>query len=266
MRKNVAARVADWQLPAGVSRGVWEYVHDPAMARDYDAQLADCPLLSIDLRFTERHFDHPGRLIDLGCGTGRLLIPFAKRHYQVLGVDLSEGMLKAARDRASAACVAVALAKANLVELGGVAAGAFDWAACLFSTLGMITGKGNRRQFLGHVRRLLRPGGKFVLHVHNYWFNFRDRQGRRWLARDLIRSAFGGDHGGDRPMPAHHGIGGLALHHFSRREAVGLLRNAGFRVLEVVPVSLREDGRLVRPWWLGRLRTYGYLLAAQRGH
>jgi SAM-dependent methyltransferase len=236
------------------------------MARDDDARLADCPLLSIDLRFAERHFDHPGRLIDLGCGTGRLLIPFAKRQYQVLGVDLSEEMLKAARDRASAAGITVDLAKANLVDLGGLAAGAFDWAACLFSTLGMISGTANRRRVLAHVHRLMRPGGKFVLHVHNYWFNFRDRQGRRWLARDLLRFALGRDDGGDRPMPAHHGIGGLALHHFSRREAVGLLRSAGFRVLEVLPVSLREDGRLVCPWWLGRFRTYGYLLAAQRGH
>jgi hypothetical protein len=65
-------------------------------------------------------------------------------------------------------------------------------------------------------------------------------------------------------MPAHQGVAGLTLHLFTRREAVGLLRETGFRVLEVRPVSLRPDGRLLVPTWFGRLRAYGYLLAAQR--
>jgi SAM-dependent methyltransferase len=255
-------RPADWQLPPGVTRGVWDYAHDAALARDYDASLAGSPLLKADLLFSERHFARPGRLIDLGCGTGRLLVPFARRGYWVLGVDLSEEMLKVARARAGA--VPVHLLKANVVELAGLADQSFDHAACLFSTLGMVAGSANRRRVLGHVHRLLRPGGKFVLHVHNRWFNFWDRPGRRWLLGDVMASALGRGEGGDRPMPPHQGVAGLALHHFTRREVVRLLRGAGFRVLEVAPVGLAEDGRLARPWWFGWLRAYGYLVAAQK--
>src|SRR5262249_20751485 len=69
---------------------------------------------------------------------------------------------------------------------------------------------------------------------------------------------------GDRPMPPHQGVAGLALHHFTRREAVGLLRGCGFRVVEVRLVSTRPDGRLPWPWWFGWLRAYGYLIAAER--
>ena len=65
-------------------------------------------------------------------------------------------------------------------------------------------------------------------------------------------------------MPVHQGIAGLSLHQFTRREAVRLLREAGFRVREVRPVGLREDGTLPRPWWFGWLRAYGYLIAAER--
>jgi hypothetical protein len=65
-------------------------------------------------------------------------------------------------------------------------------------------------------------------------------------------------------MPVHQGIAGLTLHLFTRREAVCLLRAAGFRLVEVLPVGLRPDGRLRCPWWFGRLRAYGYLLAAER--
>jgi SAM-dependent methyltransferase len=181
----------------------------------------------------------------------------------VLGVDLSEAMLREAAGRAAAAGVVVHLLRANLVELDGLAEGSFDYAACLFSTLGMVAGAKERRRVVGHVHRLLRPGGIFVLHVHNRWFNCWDRAGRRWLVKDVLGSCFGRG-GGDRPMPAHQGLAGLALHHFSRREAVRLVRSAGFRIREVRPVGLRPDGRLPCPWWFGGLRAYGYLLAAVR--
>jgi hypothetical protein len=65
-------------------------------------------------------------------------------------------------------------------------------------------------------------------------------------------------------MPVHQGVAGLTLHLFTRRETFGLLTGAGFRVLEVRPVSLRANGRLPFPAWFGWLRAYGYLLAAER--
>ncbi|HYT95601.1 MAG TPA: methyltransferase domain-containing protein [Gemmataceae bacterium] len=251
---------ADWQLPPGVSRGLWHYLHDDSLARRYDGELADCALLDVDRRFAESHFDRPGRLIDLGCGTGRLLLPFARRGWWVLGVDLSAEMLQVAAAKARAADVPVQLLQANLVELDGLADQSFDQAACLFSTLGMVVGAEHRRRVVAQVRRLLRPGGKFILHVHNRYFAFWDPRGRSWLLRNL----FAGSEKGDRQMPAHDGLPPLTLHLFTRREAVRLLRREGFRIVEVRPVSLRTDGRLSWPWWFGWLRAYGYLIAAER--
>ena len=253
---------ADWELPPGVTRGLWSYLHDEALARRYDAELADCALLNVDLQFAERHFDRPGRLLDLGCGTGRLLLPFAARGYWVLGVDLSEEMLRVAAAKASAAGLAVSLVRANLVELDGLESGMFDYAACLFSTLGMIAGAEQRQRVVGHAFRLLRPGGKFVLHVHNRGFSFWDPQGRRWLLRDSVRRLLRRPTAGDRLMPAHDGLPPLTMHLFTRREVVRMLRVAGFRIAEVRPVSLRPDGRLPWPGWFGGLRAYGYLVAA----
>ena len=54
----------DWQLPPGVSRGLWDYLHDPTIARSYDNRLAQTPLLTVDQQFAERWFDKPGRLIE----------------------------------------------------------------------------------------------------------------------------------------------------------------------------------------------------------
>ena len=258
--------IPDWQLPAGVTRGLWDYLHDPALAAGYDAGLHESSLVAADVRFAERQFDKPGRLIDLGCGTGRLLVPFARRGFWVLGVDLSEEMLKQAGRRADGAGVRIQRLKANLVELAGLRDQSFDYAACLFSTLGMIDGAANRQRVLEHAFRLLRPGGKFVLHVHNRWFNLWDAQGRKWLTADLLRGLVPGAQHGDQLMPAHQGIPGLTLHLFTLGEIKGMLASAGFRIIEVMPVGLGPDGLLPRRWLCSRLRAYGYLLAARRAN
>jgi SAM-dependent methyltransferase len=247
----------DWQMPPGVNRGLWDYLHDPAVARNYDAGLAGVPLLDVDLRFVEEHCPRTGRLLDLGCGTGRLLALFAQRGYGVLGVDLSEEMLAVTRSKIGAA---VPLLRANIADLNGLRDQGFDYAACLFSTLGMVLGAANRRRVVAHVFRLLRPGGCFVLHVHNRWFNVWNAPGRACLLKDW----WGQAESGDRVMPVHQGVAGLTLHLFTRRESVRLLTEAGFRIREIRPVSLRTDGQLPWPWWFGGLRAYGYFIAAER--
>jgi SAM-dependent methyltransferase len=255
---------ADWQLPPGVNRGLWDYLHDPAVARNYDDSLTRSSLFSLDLPFVEHHAQPPGLLLDLGCGTGRLLVHLAQKGYRCVGVDLSAEMLAIAARKAHAAGVSVDLLRASIAELDALADASFDHAACLFSTLGMVVGADVRRRVLAHVFRLLRPGGRFVLHVHNRWFNAWDPSGRAWLVGNLFRSWLGREPAGDRAMPVHQGIAGLTLHLFTRTEALRVLRAAGFRIIEVRPLSLRADGRLAWPWCLGRLRAYGYLIAVEK--
>lgn len=254
--------IPDWKLPRGVSREVWQCAQSEHAARGYDASLAHSALHRADQQFAERHLVVSGRLIDFGCGTGRLLIPFAQRGAWVLGVDLSAEMLRLAGAKAMAAGVAIARLQANLVELDCLADASFDSAACLFSTLGMIAGARERRSFIGHVHRILRPNGRFVLHVHNLWFNFWDAAGRRWLLRDALRQLLRRPDAGDRPVPE--GVIGFPLHHFSRREAVRMLREARFRIREVLPVGVTADANVRSPWWFGWLRCYGYLVAAEK--
>jgi SAM-dependent methyltransferase len=254
---------ADWQLPPGVNRGLWDYLHDPAIADGYDASLAETPLFALDRAFVERHCPRPGSLLDLGCGTGRLLLALAKKGWHTVGVDLSPEMLRVAADKAVLANLAVDLLRANIVDLDCLDDKTFDCVACLFSTLGMVLGSSQRQRVVAHVFRVLRPGGRFILHVHNRWFNVWDWTGRSWLLRDWLRSWAGGERG-DHVMPVHQGIAGLILHLFTRREACRLVTDAGFRLLEVQPISLRADGRLRCPAWFGWLRAYGYLLAAEK--
>jgi ubiquinone/menaquinone biosynthesis C-methylase UbiE len=244
--------IPDWKLPPGVDRGLWDYLHNEAMVRAYDESLAGTSLLQADLGFCEHHFQTPGRLIDLGCGTGRLLVHFARKGFDCIGVDLSEAMLTIATENAKLEGLSISLLKANLVELDAIADASFDYAACLFSSLGMIRGADNRQRFLGHVARILKPEGTFVLHVHNRWFRFGRGLGKK------------GNERGDRVMPQAHGGAELTLHHFTRREATEALRAVYFDAFAVQPVGLDENGKLRFPGILSSIRAYGYLLAATR--
>ena len=59
----------------------------------------------------------PGsRILDVGCGTGRHSIEFAKRGYCVTGLDLSEGMLSVARTNAQVAEVDVRWVQADATD------------------------------------------------------------------------------------------------------------------------------------------------------
>lgn len=49
--------------------------------------------------------DGKGRLLDLGCGTGQLAIPFAKNFEEVIGLDPEKGMLEEAKKEAKKAGV-----------------------------------------------------------------------------------------------------------------------------------------------------------------
>ena len=255
---------SDWQLPPGVTRTLWDYLHDPDIARRYDARLAGTPLLTHDIAFVLDHCRPPGRIADLGCGTGRLALALAQLGYQPVAIDLSPEMLKVLGDKAGGAGLDIPRLCANLAALGCIDDRTFDHAACLFGTLGMIAGATARRTMLAHVFRILRPGGVFVLHVHNRWFNLWTGAGRRLLLSDIVGSWLGRRTAGDYEMPPHQGLGSLTMHLFTRREIVRLLREAGFTIAVIRPVSLREDGTVRAPWWFGRLRSYGYLISARK--
>ena len=53
--------------------------------------------------FIEKEINHNKniRILDIGCGTGRHSIELAKRGYTIVGIDLSESLLKRAKEKAS---------------------------------------------------------------------------------------------------------------------------------------------------------------------
>lgn len=109
----------------------------------------------------------PGRVLDVGCGTGALAGRLADRGYQVVGVDPSEGMLEVMRAR-HPGLEAVAASGTSL-PFGD---DAFDLALTV-AALHHVAEPEAVAQTLGEMTRVSRPAGRILVWDHNprnpYW-------------------------------------------------------------------------------------------------
>lgn len=256
-------RRAEGRLPRGVPQGVWHYVQADHIAEQYDDYFAANRLFQFDEQVVARQFTRPGLVVDLGCGTGRSLMPLVRRGFRGVAVDLSERMLQIVGRKAAAEGLAIHCIRANLVELDCIRSGVADYCTCLFSTLGMIQGRENRRQALRHARRILKPGGLLIAHVHNFWYNLFDAPGRRWLAGHLLRCLLGREAERGDKLFDYRQIPSVFLHTFTRRELVAALRAGGFRIREIIPLSATRHRPLARRWFFGGLRANGWIVVSE---
>jgi SAM-dependent methyltransferase len=244
-----------------ITRATWDYLTAPHIADDYDRYFQHNELFEFDQRALRRWLSAPGTLLDLGCGTGRHVVQFAREGFEVTGVDLSEHMLAVARRKLAAAEASATLVHADILELGELGLGRFDYAICMFSTFGMIYGAGHRLRFLREVREHLEPTGLLALHVHNRWHNLWYAEGRAYLRRALVDRLRGRPEAFQKTVDGYRGIHGLSLYVYSAREIRRVLAQGGFRVEQMLYLNHRRNGVL---WGLARgLRANGFLIACR---
>lgn len=265
---------AHWQLPEGVSPGTWDYAQSSSIASDYDDYFRGHGMFELDQTVIQRHFQFaPGsqpRVIDLGCGTGRALEPLVAMGLRAVAVDLSQEMLETVRAKPELRDATTSV-RANLVDLSCFRDDSFDFAICLFSTLGMIRGSDQRAQFIQHVSRILKPNGLFVLQVHNYWVHVFDPDGPLWMLRNFARAKIKRDvELGDRFF-LYRGIPEMYLHSFGKRELRKLLtgesnKSSGkqLEIIESIPLSPQQDAQLAFPGLLEWLRASGWIVVARK--
>ncbi len=128
-------------------------------ARNYDAEVYTQGTLG-ECDFIEQEIEHNRslRILDIGCGTGRHSIELTKRGYQVLGVDLSEPILKAARAKAQSQGLTIDFRRHDARELPFTAE--FDVAImlCEGGFALMETDEMNYEILRGAARALKSPG------------------------------------------------------------------------------------------------------------
>ena len=245
-----------------------QYISTYQIARDYDRYFGDQELFKYDSKLLDRWFETPRRIIDFGCGTGRHVRQFARRGFTVIGLDLSESMLTEARANLDQAKLKAKLIRTNFCTLaptnesGLFQKQSFDYAICMFSTLGLIYGKEHRLRFLQTIRQLLKPTGRLALHVHNFGYNIWRVEGCSFLLTNFFSSRLGRSETGDKFLNTYRGIKKMYIHVFTKSEITDLLHSAGFIVSDLIYLNRRRDGPL-KSNFLHYFRANGFIIHAR---
>jgi SAM-dependent methyltransferase len=103
-----------------------------------------------------------GRALDLGCGTGTNAIYLAERGWDVVGVDFVGKAIAAARRKAEAAGAKIEFRQGDVTRLESIE-GPFDLAVDIGCFHGVPEDR--RPAYADGLRRLLRPGGTYLLYA-----------------------------------------------------------------------------------------------------
>jgi len=178
------------------------------------------------------------KLLDVGCGYGRHLVPLSGRGVDVYGCDLSRFMLEEAARRLARRGLArkrIVQCDAGLLPFHG----AFDCACFMFNSFGYFDRDDDNFRALVSIRQALKPGGLFILDLVNRDFVIRSMKDREWFENegayilerkriDVVRNRSEIDViviDGDGKREYHHSI-----RLFSYTELCMLLEAAGFAV------------------------------------
>jgi SAM-dependent methyltransferase len=151
----------------------WQESDRPRGA-DYDRRFDDLAATGMDMHgevaLVAEYAPPSTSILDAGCGTGRVAIELSRRGYDVMGVDLDDAMLDAARTKAPA----ISWLRGDLADPGldlgaptrtrtgtGTGTGTFDLIVMAGNVLIFVT-PGTEGQVMQNAARWLAPGGHLI--------------------------------------------------------------------------------------------------------
>jgi SAM-dependent methyltransferase len=121
------------------------------------------------------------RLLEPGCGGGRLVVEMAARGYEVTGIDLSDPSVAYVKKRLRRRGLRASVLQADMTEF--VARPPVDAAFCTFNTFRHLTSEAAARGHLQAIAESLRPGGIYILGFHLLPPDADEECVERWSAR-----------------------------------------------------------------------------------
>lgn len=98
-------------------------------------------------------------VLDCGCGTGRHTTYFAEMGYDTTGLDLSEGMLEQARERARCKGLRIEFIPGSFQELSSIFNRKFDAIVCAGLAISHLVDEKELVKGLENIYKILNPGG-----------------------------------------------------------------------------------------------------------
>jgi len=142
-----------WLANTGGTRG-------PEYAERFRKLAAEGHDMHGEARFCDDLLSEPARVLDAGCGTGRVAIELARQGHEAVGVDLDASMLSEAELAAPGLTwVLDDLAELDPAPLGGP--GSFDLVVAAGNVMIFLT-EGTETAVVANLAAMLRPGGVLV--------------------------------------------------------------------------------------------------------
>jgi ubiquinone/menaquinone biosynthesis C-methylase UbiE len=104
------------------------------------------------------------KIIDLACGTGNTTIPFAKRGYQAVGIDISGEMLAKAREKAAQEGIDVTFSQQDMCQLKVDFQA--DIVTCYQDGLNYLLSSDDLKTVFARVGEHLAPTGLFIFDLN----------------------------------------------------------------------------------------------------
>lgn len=120
------------------------------------------------------------KIIDLACGTGSSTLPFARRGYKVTGIDLSEAMLKQAREKTwrQGLQVNYLLQDIRSLKLTGM----YDLALLFQDGLNYILCEKELAETFRGIYQIINAGGLFIFDLTRPGLRYTDKKGSTCVA------------------------------------------------------------------------------------
>jgi SAM-dependent methyltransferase len=184
-----------WRSQAAKDRGYTDYRADePLYLKTYRRRMA----------VVQRHFQRPGRVLDVGCAAGYFLSVMQAEGWDVLGLEPSDAIRTRAEELLGAERV-----RTGLLGEADLPTAAFD----LVTMWDVLEHIPDPVAALREVRRVLKPEGRLILETQNVASLAARVFGRRWQHYKHTEH----------------------IYHFDRRTVARVLREAGFELLENRP-------------------------------
>jgi len=141
----------------------------------------------------------PLSVVELACGTGRLLTPLVRDGHRLIGIDRSREMLRRCQERLSRvgrqASERALLLRADMRELplDVKKQDRFRLILCPFNGLQHLYSRDDLERFLAEIRRLLHPDGLFAFDVLNPDLQWLSRSSTKRWSRTRIKHPRSGE-------------------------------------------------------------------------
>ena len=207
------------------------YFSDPKTVDHYVRAIGNIGLWNTERAVFEKKIERQSRVLDLGCGAGRIAIGLWELGYRnVAGADLSEEMIAKSRAISHVLGVEIPFFVEDATNLS-FEDQAFDAIVFGFTGLMQIPGWESRRQALKEIWRVLAPKGTFIFTTLDredslYSMVFSDQDN---IEHDIARNSSLIEEG-DRLFKTEHGT--TFMHVPTRPEVEKELQSTGFDVVD----------------------------------